>query len=95
MQGGNSMDSRHKHTVTLVALFSVASLHGSAAAYLDPGTGSMILQAVLAGIAVVAVSVKMYWYKLVAFMKGQTLEPEEDWLKDLDLDSEETEDAKD
>ena len=89
------MHSRHKRTVTLVALFSVASLHGNAAAYLDPGTGSMILQAVLAGVAVVAVSVRMYWYKLVAFVKGEALEPEEDWLKDLDLDSEETEDTKD
>lgn len=95
MQDGSSMNSKYKLTVSLVALFSVAGIHGSAAAYLDPGTGSMILQAVLAGVAVVAVTAKMYWYKVVAFLKGETLEEEEDWLKDLDLDSEESEDAKD
>ena len=35
-----------------------------AQAYLDPGTGSMILQMVLGGVAGLAVLVKMYWQKL-------------------------------
>ena len=39
-----------------------------AAAYLDPGTGSMMLQVILGGIAAVGVAVKLYWHKLrVAF----------------------------
>ena len=33
-------------------------------AYLDPGSGSMILQALLAGVAGVAVVVKLYWRRL-------------------------------
>ena len=35
-----------------------------ACAYLDPGTGSMILQCLIAGIAVAGLTIKTYWYKL-------------------------------
>ena len=37
-----------------------------AVAYLDPGTGSMLLQVILGGIAAVGVAVKLYWHKLRA-----------------------------
>ncbi|MDH3787519.1 MAG: hypothetical protein OES53_03035 [Xanthomonadales bacterium] len=33
-------------------------------AYLDPGTGSMMLQVILGGIAAVGVALKLYWHKL-------------------------------
>lgn len=35
-----------------------------AAAYLDPGTGSMILQGLVAAVAVVGFTIKSYWYKI-------------------------------
>jgi hypothetical protein len=40
------------------------SLSTPAWAYLDPGTGSMILQGLIAGIAVAGLTIKTYWYKL-------------------------------
>ena len=36
-------------------------------AYLDPGTGSLILQGIIGGIAAVAVVAKLYWHRLVRF----------------------------
>lgn len=33
-------------------------------AYLDPGTGSIILQGIIAGVAVAGLTIKTYWYKL-------------------------------
>ncbi len=36
----------------------------SAFAYLDPGTGSMLLQVILGGVAAVGVAVKLYWHKI-------------------------------
>jgi len=36
-------------------------------AYLDPGNGSMLLQLLLAGFAGVAVALKMFWRRVVAF----------------------------
>lgn len=36
-------------------------------AYLDPGTGSIVLQSLLAGIAVAIGIVRTYWYRVKAF----------------------------
>lgn len=36
----------------------------SAFAYLDPGTGSMLLQLLLGGVAAVGVAVKLYWHRI-------------------------------
>lgn len=35
-------------------------------AYLDPGTGSMLLQVILGGIAAVGVALKLGWHKIRA-----------------------------
>ena len=37
-------------------------------AYLDPGTGSMLLQVILGGVAALAVAVKLFWYRIIAFL---------------------------
>ncbi len=33
--------------------------------YIDPGTGSIILQAVVGAIAGIAIAVKLFWYRIV------------------------------
>ena len=38
-------------------------------AYLDPGTGSMILQGIIAGLAMISMTFKMWWYKLISIFK--------------------------
>ena len=52
----------------LAAGLAVAS---PAEAYLDPGTGSMLISAVLGVAAAVALAVKMFWYRLIAFFRGK------------------------
>ncbi len=94
MQGGNQVKSITESTACVIALLSISCFHFDANAYLNPGTGSMILQALIAGLAVVAVTIKLYWFKLLALLKGEKFEPEEDLLADLDLDLE-SEDSKD
>lgn len=37
----------------------------SAHAYLDPGTGSIIVQALLGLLAAIAVALKLYWHKFL------------------------------
>ena len=39
----------------------------NAYAYIDPGTGTIIIQAIVGAIAAGAVTIKIYWYKLKAF----------------------------
>lgn len=49
----------------------------SAVAYLDPGTGSMLLQVILGGIAAVGVAIKLYWHKIrVALGSGRKTQAE-------------------
>ena len=48
-------------------------------AYLDPGTGSMLLQGILGGIAAVGVALKLYWHKLrAAFGMAKKTDPEDE-----------------
>ena len=66
-------DMRVLITVVLLLAFT------DAVAYLDPGTGSMLLQVILGGVAAVGVAIKLYWHKLrVAFGMGKKKNPEED-----------------
>jgi hypothetical protein len=45
-------------------------------AYLDPGSGSMILQILAGGVAAVAVTAKLYWRKLLRFLRIRKDDPE-------------------
>jgi len=47
-------------------------------AYLDPGTGSMMLQVILGGIAAVGVAIKLYWHRLRAALGMSKKEEPED-----------------
>jgi hypothetical protein len=38
-------------------------------AYLDPGSGSMILQILAGGVAAIAVTAKLYWTRLLKFLR--------------------------
>ena len=51
-----------------IAILAGLFLSLPAHAYLDPGTGSMLLQVVLGGVAAVAVAVKLYWYKILSIL---------------------------
>ena len=42
-----------------------------AMAYLDPGTGSMLLQLLLGGVAGAAVVGKLFWQRIVSFVTGK------------------------
>ena len=39
-------------------------------AYLDPGTGSLILQGIIAGLAMLSVTIKMWWHKITSLFKN-------------------------
>jgi len=48
-------------------------------AYLDPGTGSMLLQALIGGIAAGFAVLSLYWQKVKAFFaKGKTVNDDKD-----------------
>ncbi len=57
----------------LTMLFSL-----NAYAYLDPGTGSVLLQVILGGVAAIGVIIKMYWHRLRAALGFAQKEEQED-----------------
>jgi hypothetical protein len=71
------MDVRSLPMTRSLALLTTAAAVGAtpAYAYLDPGTGSMILQALLGGAAGLALAGKLYWRRLLV-MLGMRTEPE-------------------
>lgn len=52
--------------VSLAVLVFAAGTE-TASAYLDPGSGSVILQVILGGLAGLAVAGKLFWQRIVAF----------------------------
>jgi hypothetical protein len=59
--------SKLKNLYSFIFLVSIAT---PAYAYLDPGTGSLILQGLLAGMAMISFTFKMWWYKFTSLFKS-------------------------
>ncbi len=51
--------------IALTAVFAAISL--PAYGYLDPASGSMILQMILGGIAGTALALKLFWHRILGF----------------------------
>ena len=62
------------HISAALALFAISA---PSHAYLDPGTGSIILQSLLAGIAVAMGVLRLYWHRLKTFISGLSETPTE------------------
>ena len=57
---------------TFSVLLSILGYSAQAHAYLDPGTGSMIISAVVGVFATLVLAIKTYWYKLVGLFRKRT-----------------------
>ena len=60
----NTSVSNLKFLCLIIGLISYTS---PAYAYLDPGTGSMLLQGLIGGLAVIMSFLSIYWQKVKAF----------------------------
>lgn len=63
-------------TIMLASVLIGLSYIGDAHAYLDPGTGSIILQGMIAIIAGAAVTLKLYWARVRGYFDRQKAEPD-------------------
>lgn len=64
----------------LLVFCTILIMSVNANAYLDPGTGSMLLQVILGGVAAVGVAVKLYWHKMRVALGSKEKEKPEDEL---------------
>jgi hypothetical protein len=51
--------------ISFISLFLAIS---RAHAYLDPGTGSIILQGIFGALAAITVALKLYWHKILKLL---------------------------
>jgi hypothetical protein len=63
------------HFINFVKIFALLevshiTLHHKLCAYLDPGTGSIIFQVIIAGLCGGLLAIKMFWSKIKSFFKG-------------------------
>lgn len=57
--------------IVLFALAACLSITSPAYAYLDPGTGSMLISAIIGVVAAVGLGLKLFWYRLVGLLRGK------------------------
>lgn len=55
----------------VLVLAGLLSIAPPAHAYLDPGTGSMLVSALIGLAAAVALGLKMFWYRLLGLFRGK------------------------
>jgi hypothetical protein len=70
------MGSRIYVLVLLCLAFCFVSLP-AANAYVDPGTGSFVFQAVIGGILAAGLAIKVFWRRIVAFVTRRGSTPDE------------------
>jgi hypothetical protein len=76
----NSKQFRLIWIILVVAVLVSLPVGSAMAGYLDPGSGSLIIQIVIATILGLLVAIRIYWNRIVAFFTGrkpETDNPEE------------------
>jgi uncharacterized RDD family membrane protein YckC len=58
----------NKSSFSIFSLVCLALFPINAFAYLDPGTGSAMLQGILGALAAIAMVLKLYWYRLLRML---------------------------
>ena len=59
--------------ITIVMMFAGSLTFSSASyAYLDPGTGSIIVQSIIASVAAAFAAGSVFWHRLLAFFTGKS-----------------------
>lgn len=58
---------KRKRAVIIWIAIQLAGFSAAAHAYLDPGTGSILVQSLLAGVAGAVAIVSLYWQRVKAF----------------------------
>ncbi len=64
----------------LLATCMLLAISIDSEAYMDPGTGSMMLQLLLGGIAAISVAIRLYWHKIMAALGLRKKKKSEDEL---------------
>jgi hypothetical protein len=80
----NKSDRKSSHGTRLTPLAAVILVAlllmpcTPALAYLDPGTGSFVIQGIIAAVVGAGFAIKMFWHRIKALFTGKTMSEDED-----------------
>ncbi len=64
-------------SATILAVVSLTVWPTLAFAYIDPGTGSALIQGLIAAIAAVGVTLKLYWHRFISLFHRKAAQPQD------------------
>ena len=64
--------------LVVVAVLVICLLPATALAYIDPGTGSFVIQGIIAGVIGVGLAIKVFWHRIKSVLPGRSGEDDED-----------------
>jgi hypothetical protein len=70
--------AKRTRPLALLAVLYLLLLPTSALAYIDPGTGSFVIQGIIGAIVGGAFAVKLYWKRIKARFSGKPMDKDED-----------------
>ena len=73
-----------KNIVPAIFVIFLSSWIQPAMAYIDPGSGSAIMSAIVGLFVAVGLAIKTYWYKLKSLFAGKAPDPEVDTNQELE-----------
>lgn len=69
--------------ISILIVFLLLAVNATPAlAYIDPGSGSAIMSAVIGFFVAIAMAVKTYWYKIKSIFTGKKAENQDENKKD-------------
>ena len=69
--------NHQKIVIAIVTSLALGTWALPAYAYLDPGTGSMLIQGIIGAIAAIGVTLKLYWHKIKLMISGRKAKDDE------------------
>ena len=66
------------HSTLALIVVALLLMAEPAHAYIDPGTGSFVIQGIIAAIVGVGFAIKMFWHRIKAFLTGKPMPTETD-----------------
>lgn len=65
-------------SLALAMALAIVLFPGDALAYLDPGTGSFLIQGVIAVVVGAGFAIKMFWHRIKALLTGKPMEKDDE-----------------
>lgn len=72
------MNPFRAHLFPLLAACLLLLAPAAAYAYIDPGTGSFVIQGIIAAVVGAGFAIKMFWQRIKSFLTGKPMPADQD-----------------